>query len=119
MIEIDGPPRAWFEDAYGWKYPYVVYAIGRVGESPVEVMQAYANWRREYEDPDSILVWRARPQLVYEDDKLTAEYLDGRIIFNSEPKPYWKMYCRCVKVPIGGPDTMLVKPEGEQIPFLV
>lgn len=102
MIEVDGPPRAYFEGADGTRYVYKTYAIS--GKDPVAVMQAFATWKDEYtlQGPlEEILVWRRRPEFT------THQLDDGREI--------WKATCRCVKIPFVMTWTMEEKPEGAQI----
>lgn len=102
MIEIDGPQMAWFEDNLGNKYIYVVYALA--ANNPAQCVQAYANWRKEYEEEGKILVWRMRPTLSQHDK-------DAGI---------WKMVCRCVKMPVAPPGLFLpVKEEGCEVPQLL
>lgn len=84
MIEIDGPPLAWFEDAHGIRYTYTVYAI--ISDTPAECLQSFANWYADYTDYDGILVWRMRPALVSDQDFETGI-------------TRWKMHCRVTKLP--------------------
>lgn len=113
MPEIDGPKMAWFEDKDGEKYFYKVYAISRQGESPVEVMQAYATWRQDFDDPNMILVWRTRPELTR-----VEQTHDDNLLLLAQPFVYWKMYCRCVKIPFNELYTLPSKLEGVPTEFI-
>jgi hypothetical protein len=99
MIEIDGPKKAWFEAPNGDKYIYTVYAI--MAKTEYECMMAYANWRLLYEDNQSILVWRMRPELSQHNSD------------SPDDEPIYKMVCRCVKVSLMPYHALVVKPEGE------
>lgn len=105
MIEIDGPKTAFFESGNNIRYVYEVHAVGRYGTSPVEVLQAYADWRTAYEDIDSILIWRNRPELRHTKDEEGTEF--------------YQMYCRCVKIPrLDYTYPFPVKQEGERMLFI-
>lgn len=65
MIEIDGPPRAFFSDRHGQKFFYAMF--GLKSDTPAELFQMYANQRAEWEASGHILVWRKRPALEHEE----------------------------------------------------
>lgn len=98
MIEINGPPTAWFESYDGTKHIYIVYALA--GKDAGDLLQAFATWRMDIEDPGSMLVWRVRPEFTEYVDELTGNIL-------------WKLYFRCVVIPILGDGfTVPMKYEG-------
>lgn len=112
MIEIDGPPKAWFEEPDGTKHIYLAYGIG--AKTEWECMQAYAQWRMAYEDPTQMLVWRMRPALTHDTGVSTDE--NGNIV---QGESYYKIVCRCVKIPfalIKAP--MAYKPDGAQVEMI-
>lgn len=89
MPEIDGPKKSWFEAPDGTKYIYTVYAMK--AQTEYQCIQSYYNWLLNYQEPFHILVWRVRPEMTKEDDG------------------WFKMYCRCVKLPLD--PTMVWMPE--------
>lgn len=101
MIEVDGPLESGLSSRVGWAYHYETFALR--GRTPVELLQAYANWREAYEDEDKILVWRQRPLLTKE------AWPDA-----PQEEPYWLMYVRCVKIPKNPDHILFLKLQSEQ-----
>ena len=101
MIEVDGPPSAWFEDANGDKHIYV--SAGLRSRHGGTLVQALAQWRLEQEakHPGQLLVWRERPS--YDFDPNMDE---------------WFLYFRYVFVPFEPRCSVPEKREGEQAAYI-
>ena len=110
MIEIDGPPKAFFEDSAGNRYTYVVYAFA--AKTPKECMDAYANWCEQHKN--GYIVWRRRPVLEFQ----AEQFPDPDWGITQYIPSYYRIIWRCYVMP--NTDTKWfpsIKPEGDFIPI--
>jgi hypothetical protein len=115
IMEIDGPPTAWFEDSDGDRQQYVVRALASPNAG--DLIQAYAAWKANIDAVFSrtrILVWRQRPQLTFDKDDIID--VDGQLTANPNPQPHWRIYFRYALLPLKPTDREIpIKPEGAPI----
>ncbi len=103
MIEIDGPPRAYFQ-GNGERLEYTTY--GYYSLDPKSCLDAYANWYNALKD--DMIVWRRKPVL----EEVPASS------FEADQPPFWKMTWRCVIIEYFDPSKKArIKLEGKPLPI--
>lgn len=116
-MEIDGPATGWFQTSNGLRYPYITYAIGKIGDQDAngDLVLALAK-HVDKMSQQGIIVWRRRPEFVWQSDQEVNPEWD-----QLATPAHWRLTYRCVVIPFGEFENSFDVPskaEGEIYQFI-